>query len=168
MSRRALAAGLAAAGLAALGALAWRRLAAPAPTDEERIRALLAASARAVEERRIGDAVAPVSERFRGPGDWDRAEVKRAIAAAALRGQWVRVALAGDRIEVDGDRARAVFHAVAARSGKGRSLAELLPQEATALRVDARLEREEGGWRIVSAEWREIPLAAVLADPGDR
>ncbi len=157
------------AGLALLGAwLAWRHLTRPEPDDEERIRALFVDSARAAEERRAGDAVAPLSERFRSEGGWDRAEVKRAIAGAALRGAWVAVSVAGDRIEVEGDRARAALHAVAVRSGRGRALSELLPQEATALRIDARLEREDGAWRVVGASWREIPLPEALAGPPER
>jgi hypothetical protein len=156
-------------GVALLGALlAWRRLSAPAPSEEERIRAMLAAAARAVEERRIGDALEPLSERFRGQGGWDRAEVRRAVAAAALRGPWVAVRVAGDRIEVEGERARARLHLVLARGGKGRALADLLPQEANALAIDARLEREGDAWRVASAEWREIPLAAALEEPGER
>ena len=165
--RRLLILGL--AGLALLGAgLALRSLTRPAPADEERIRALFAGAARAAEEKRIGDAVAPLSERFRSEAGWDRAEVKRAIAGAVLRGAWVSVSVAGDRIEVDGSRARAALHVVAVRSGRGRALSELLPQDATALRIDARLEREEGAWRVVGASWREIPLAEALAGSPER
>lgn len=157
------------AGLALLGAgIVWRVLSRPEPTDEERIRALFLASARAAEEKRAGDAVAPLSERFRSEGGWDRSEVKRAIAGAALRGAWVAVSVAGDRIEVEGDGARAALHVVAVRSGKGMALAELLPRDATALRIDARLLREGDEWRVVGAAWREIPLAQALSRPGER
>jgi len=166
VDRRIALAGLAAVGAA--GAFLLLRRGGPAPTDEERIRALLAASARAAEERRVGDAVAPLSERFRGEGGWGRDEVRRAIAGAVLRGEWVAVSVAADRIAVEGDRARAVLHLVAARSGKGRALADLLPQEATALRIDARLEREDGDWRVVAASHRHIPLAEALAEPAER
>jgi hypothetical protein len=165
--RRLLLAGLAGLALVAAG-IGWRRLSAPAPSDAERIRALFAASARAVEEKRVGDAVAPLAERFQGPAGFGRAEVKRAIAAAALRGQWLSVSVTGDRIEVEGESARAAVTVVAARSGKGRTLAELLPQDATGLWIDARLAREDGAWRVVGAEWREIPLGAALAGPGER
>jgi len=167
MGRRLVLAAL--AGLALAGAwIAWRSLSRPDPTDEERIRALFLASARAAEEKRAGDAVAPLSEDFRGEGGWDRTEVKRAIAGAALRGAWVAVSVAGDRIEVEGDAARAALHVVAVRSGKGRALSELLPQDATALRIDARLLRQGGAWRVASASWREIPLAQALSEPGPR
>jgi hypothetical protein len=46
-------------------ALAWRALRTP-PGDEEQIRSLLDRAARAAEEKRVGDAVEDVSERFRG------------------------------------------------------------------------------------------------------
>jgi hypothetical protein len=54
---------------------------------------------------------------------------------------------------------------VAARSGQGTALADLLPQQATGLRVDAELEREEGRWMVVAASHRTIPLAEALGEP---
>jgi hypothetical protein len=66
---------------------------------------------------------------------------------------------------VEGERARAVVDLVLARSGRGKALADLLPAEASAYRVACALEREDGDWRIVSAEWRPIDLRAALEGP---
>jgi hypothetical protein len=57
---------------------------------------------------------------------------------------------------------------VLARSGAGKAIVDLLPGEASAHRIDCRLEREEGTWRIVSAAWRPIGLAEAAAGPGSR
>jgi hypothetical protein len=155
---------LAAAALLA-GLLAWRRLAAPARSDEDRVRALFEEAARAVGEKRVGDAVAGVSERFRGEGGWDRAEVRRAIAGHVLRGEWLAVTVTGVRVAVEGDRARAQVALVAARSGRGAALAALLPQDGTGLLLEAGLEREAGEWRVVSGSHRQVPIAEALAGP---
>ncbi len=166
MSRRAFL--LAAALAVALGAAAlalW--LGRARPSDEERVRALFDDAARAAEERRVGDAVAGVSDRFRGHG-LDRDGVKRLVAFHVLRGEWVSVSIAGARIVVEGDRARAGVDAVLARgSGKGKALAALLPGEASAHRFACLLEREADGWRIVEAEWRRVGLAEALEGPPD-
>jgi hypothetical protein len=155
---------LAAAALAA-GLLAWRWLAAPARTDEEQVRALFEEAARAVGEKRVGDAVAGVSGRFRADGGWDRAELKRAIAGHALRGEWLAVSVTGARVTVEGDRARAQVAMVAARSGRGAALADLLPQDGTGLLIEAGLEREGGEWRVVTGSHRQVPIAEALAGP---
>jgi hypothetical protein len=160
MSRRSLVV-LVAAALAA-GSAAAVLLAREEPTPEQRILALLADAARAAEERRVSDAVAGVSERFRGEG-LDRHGVKQLVAFHVLRGEWVSVSVAGARVAVDGARARAAVDAVLARaSGKGKSLAALLPGEASAHRFDLALELEEDGWRIVTARWRPVELAEAL------
>lgn len=161
MSRRAL---LVAVPLAAVAAwlLAGRLLGSPGPSDEEQIRALFAAAAQAVGEKRVSDAVAGLSERFRGAGGWTRREVQQVIAGQVLRGEWLAVTIAGDSVEVEGDRARAALHLVVARSGKGASLAGLLPQDGAGLAVEAELEREAGAWRVVSAAHRTIPIAEAL------
>lgn len=163
MSRRILAAAaLLAAALAAIVAL---RLGRAPPPDEALVRALFDDAARAAEEKRIGDAVAGVSERFRG-GGLDRRGVKQLVAFHVLRGEWVSVTVSGASVAVAGDAARANVDAVLARgSGKGKALDALVPGEATAHRFACRLEREPDGWRIVEAEWRPIGLAEALAGP---
>jgi len=161
VSRRTLAA--AAAALAVVGLALWRPWREP-PGDEERIAALFLDAARAVEEKRVGDAVEAVSERYRGEG-LDRRGVKQLVAAQVLRGEWVSVTVAGTRVRLDGDAAEAVVDVVLARSGKGARLADLLPEQASASRLTCRLEREAGEWRIVSAARRPVSLAEALAGP---
>lgn len=163
MSRTAILVALAAAAAVA-GAIALL-VRGEEPTDEELIRALFDSAARAAEERRVSDAVAGVSERFRGEA-LDRRGVKQLVAFHVLRGEWVSVTVAGARVRVDGARARAIVDAVLARgSAKGKSLAALLPGEATAHRFDCALEREREGWRVVEARWRPVGLAEALAGP---
>ena len=156
---------------AAIAAGVALRLGRQPPSDEALIRKLLDDAARAAEEKRVGDAIEPVSERFRG-GGLDRRGVKKLVAFHVLRGEWVSVWIAGARIAVAGDAARANVDAVLARaSGKGKALEALLPGEATAHRFACRLEREGDGWRIVEAEWRPIGIAAAIAgppEPGER
>lgn len=166
MSRRAVLLAVAALAAAALVVVALR-LGGTKPSDEELVRALFEDAARAAEEKRVGDAVLGVSERFLGHG-LDRTGVKRLVAFHVLRGEWVSVSIAGAKVAVDGDRARASVDAVLARgSGKGKALAALLPGEASAHRFALRLEREEEGWRIVEAEWRAVGLAEAIAGPPD-
>jgi|GEM_PF-1004614 len=164
MSRRAF---LVTVGALLAGAVGWavvRRLGARPPSDEELINALFLDAARAVEEKRVSDAVRGVSERFQGDG-LGKHEVKQIIAAHVLRGEWVSVTVAGTRLRVGGDAAEATADVVMARSGKGRSLSDLLPAEASANRIACRLAREEGEWRVVAARRRPISLAEALAGP---
>jgi len=163
VSRRAVAAALALA-TGAAGWAVWQRLSEPEASDEDRIRALFDRAARAVEEKRVSDAVSAVSERFRGEG-LDRHGVKQLIAAQVFRGEWVTVSVAGTRVRVEGDAASAAVDVVMARSGKGARLSDLLPQDARAERFDCRLEREGGEWRVVTAARRPISLAEALAGP---
>ncbi len=156
---------LAAAAVAlALAIAAVRRLASEPPSDEQLVAKLLDDAARAAAEKRVSDAVDGVSERFEGQG-LDRRGVKQLVAFHVLRGEWVSVSVAARRIAVDGDRARATVDVVLARSGAGKALADLLPEQASAHRIACRLEREADGWKVVAAEWRPIALADALAGP---
>jgi hypothetical protein len=165
MSRRTVAIAAVAIAAVAVALAAVRLLGGEEPTDEQRIRALFEDAARAAEERRVGDAVVGVSERFRG-GGLDKRGVKQLIAFHVLRGEWVAVSVAGARVAVEGARARAAVDAVLARgSARGKSLAALLPGEASAHRFDCALEREEDGWRVVEARWRPVDIADAIAGP---
>lgn len=153
------------AALAALAAVVVvRQLSSEPPSDEERIGALFTGAALAAEERRIGDVVEPVSERFASEG-LDKQGVKRIVAGMVLRGDWVSVSIAGLAVTVEGDQARANVDVVTARSGKGKAVADLMPQEAGAHRISCGLEREDGEWRVVAATWADISLAEALAGP---
>jgi hypothetical protein len=159
----------AAAALALLGgaALLVSRLLAEPESEEDRIRAAFAEAARAAGEKRVGDAVAMVSERFRGQG-LDRRGVKQLVAYHSLRGEWVSVTVSGVEVAVAGETARATVDLVLARSGAGKALADLLPAEASAWRIECGLEIEDGTWRLVEASWRQVALAEALAGPGSR
>ena len=164
MSRRIVVVAAAIA-LAAVGGVAALLLGRDPPTDEELIRAIFDDAARAAGEKRVSDSVTAVSERFRG-GGLDRQGVKQLVAFHVLRGEWVSVLIAGDRVAVEGDAARASVDAVLVRgSGKGKPVAALLPAEASAYRFECRLEREKVGWRIVEADWRPVDLGDALAGP---
>jgi len=139
--------------LAALGSAVAFRTMRQRPTDEERIRALFDEAARAVEEKRPGDAMAGVSERFQGEGMGHR-ELKQFITFQALRGSWTAVMPVAAKVEVAGDQAKAEVDAVLVRGGKGEGVAARLPEAGDAWRIDASLEREKDGWRVVSARWR--------------
>jgi hypothetical protein len=136
----------------------------PPPSDEQRIRTLIDEAATAAEEKRVGDAVRDVSERFHGEG-LDRQGVKQLVALHVFRGEWVSVAVAGAAVEASGDAGRAAVDVVLSRSGKGAPLRELLPEQATVHRFLLTLAREPAGWKVTAARWRPITLAEAADGP---
>jgi hypothetical protein len=145
------------AAAAAIGAVAWRQL-RPGPSDEDRIRVLLDRAVRAVEEKRPGDVMEGVSERFEGQG-MGRRELQQFITYNALRGSWNAVVPLSARVQVDGDRAEAVVDAALLRGARGEGIAGRLPEAGDTWRIEAELAREKEGWRVVSARWRRIGMA---------
>ena len=148
----------------ALGALVAIRALRAEPSDEDQIGALFEQASRAVEEKRPGDAMAAVSERFQGQ-EMGYRELKQFITFQALRGSWNAVLPVAARVKVEGDRAEAVVDAALVRGGKGEGIAARLPEAGDTWRIDAVLEREKDGWKVVSARWRRITAAEGLTEP---
>ena len=144
--------------LAALGSLLVIRALRTGPTDEEAIQALLERASGAVEEKRPGDVMAAVSERFQGEG-MGHHELKQFVTYQVLRGSWHAVVPVSVRVKVDGDRADATFDAALIRGGKGTGIAGRLPEAGDTWRIEAALEREKDGWKVVTARWRRIGAA---------
>lgn len=134
------------------------------PTDEEQIQSLIHEAARAAEEKRIGDAVRSLSERFEAHG-LDRQSAKQLVAFHVLRGTWVSVTVARAKVEVEGDAARAAVDVVMGRSGKGEALAQLLPEAGSIHRFGLWLSREPDGWKVTRAVWRPVSVEEAAAGP---
>jgi hypothetical protein len=163
---------LALAVLLAAAAGVWVATRPPPPSDEALVLALLEGAAQAAEARQPSEAVAGISEAFQGHGEGagpggvlGKRELKQLVAANALRGTWVAVKVAGAEVSVAGDAATARLALVLSRGGTGASLVDLLPSQASAWRVEARLAREPEGWRVVGATWAQVALADALAPP---
>jgi hypothetical protein len=62
------------------------------------------------------------------------------------------------RVKVDGDRAEAVVDLALVRGARGEGIAGRLPEAGDTWRIEAALEREKEGWRVVAARWRRIGL----------
>ena len=93
-------------GAIATGVAVWavvHKLSSRPVSDEEAIRAMFVEAVKAAEEKRVGDAVTVLSERFRGEGT-DKQGVKRMILAHVMRGTWVSLTISDMRIQVSGRR----------------------------------------------------------------
>jgi hypothetical protein len=146
--------------LAALGAAGCRR----PKSDDALVRAIFERAAKAAEEKRPGDVVADVSERFRA-GELDRDGVRRSAAGVLLRGGWTSASIAGATVKVEGDRASAIVDVLLAQAATAPSLANLGPGEASVHRFDVRLARAPEGWRVTGARWRPVELSDALGGP---
>ena len=159
------------AALAGLGAAVWLARSEEPPTEEQKIRALLDATARAAQERKADEVVEILSPRFAGGGGElggraSRDDVKRLVAFELLRGGWVSAQIVGAEVDVREERARAVVDAVLSRApDAGERLSDLLPGEYSLHRFELGLEREDGEWMVVAGSWRPIRLEQALSGP---
>jgi len=124
-------------------------------TDEDQIRALFAQCVKAAEERKlavISDAMAP---EFKAMGA-SKDEVRQLLGFQLLRDkETVAVLNPSLDVTVDAPKASLSSELVFARS-KPASGVELAPQSVVAAyHLDAKLEKRDGLWLFVSAEYKQ-------------
>ncbi len=114
------------------------------PTPEEAVRTVIRRTAEACEERRLGDAMEGISERYRDQDGLDKQLLFGLLFREFARDGRLGVVLGPIQVEVAKERARASF---VAAFGESAGLLSL-PEEADALQFELDLALEEGDWRI--------------------
>jgi hypothetical protein len=125
--------------------------------ESDKIKAMVVEMARAAEEKDMGEVMAHISEKFRGPEGVNKQQMKGFLAAQVLQGTWMRVFA----LELE---ATVTTPTTASFKGKfvfGRAAAaklEDLARESEVGRylIEAELEKEDGDWKFVSARHTRI------------
>jgi ketosteroid isomerase-like protein len=131
-------------------------------SPEERIRRMVEEMAGAAEERDVGGILEHISEKFRGEEGMGKDEIRGYIAGHVLRGDWVRVMAMNLEVTLTSEDG-------ADFSGKfvfARSEEDVPGQarrgSASAYLITGTLRREDGEWRFVSADHREVSAADLF------
>lgn len=120
--------------------------------DETRLREALEQMETAVEERRPGDFVELVATDFTGAdGTLDRAGLLNLLRAQVVRHAQIDVVLAAPDIQIEGDRATVAVTATLSGGAGG-----WLPDRGAVYAITSGWRREDGQWRCVNAQWRQV------------
>jgi len=115
---------------------------------EEALRAQVAAFEEAIDARDAGALRDFLADDFIGPGGMDDAGARRLAQGVFLRYRNVGTQLGPLDVQVHGDRARVRFDAIVTGGANA-----MLPQSGQVYDVRTAWRLEDGGWRLLSAEW---------------
>ncbi len=141
-------------GLAAVAVIAVLVLWPKAPQDpEDQIRALIASCVEGVEKHSVSALSDAIADDFRGPEGLDAREVRQVVAGQVLRDRET-VAVFNPTLDVTMKSAGAaefsgIFLFSRTRDMKPESIG-------SAYRIEGKLERRDGAWKIVSASYKPI------------
>lgn len=132
-------------GLGAAGWVLW-----PAPSEEDRVRAVIAAVVGGAEEGDVGDVMVHVDAAYHadeGGFGLDPEGLRGALSLQFLRRGPVVVVLSPVEVQVEGDRAHARFDAAVAETG---GWGDLLPVDADGWHLEVDFHRgEDDAWRVI-------------------
>lgn len=126
------------------------------PTEEDKVRKVVADIQKAAEEKSIRTILDRVSKTYRDPQGNDYEGVKGLLAFYFFRHQSVSVFLPSLDVTVTDTAARAVFQAVLTGRGGGESAAPVFPEALGVYDFDVAFAKEEGGWKVTSAVWKRV------------
>lgn len=148
-----------------LGAVGWALW--PAPTEEDRVRAVIAAVVEAAEEGDVGDVMVHVDPAYRADEagfGLDADALRGALSLQFLRRGPVVVVLSPVDVEVTGDRAHARFDAAVAETG---GWGDLVPVNADGWHLEVDFHRsDDGAWRVtrhIRSSWSREGLPGAPA-----
>ena len=159
--KRVVAVGVGVAGVLLAGWLLWPK---QPVSDEDRIRAIIAAIADSAGKKDINGIAENISESYQGEAG-DKRELKRYLLGFLLRSEAITVLPTNVRIlePVAGDRAKVSVVVVLART-PAKTAEEVSPDQLMGSHlVEMSFAREPGdAWRVVSASRRDATAADML------
>jgi ketosteroid isomerase-like protein len=119
------------------------------PSDEQQIRAALAAMQEAVESAKPSAFMDYVAEDFTGDGgNVDRAALHNLLRAQVLSNAHIGVTLSSIEVELQGDRATVTVDALMT-GGNG----QWIPEHGSIRRIQSGWRKSNGGWLCINAQW---------------
>lgn len=133
------------------------------PTDEDVIRGVIQEMARASEAKDIKGMIRHVSEDYRDDYGNNRKALKGLFLYQVIRPEPITVFVRSVGVEVEGETALADIRVIMVRGTGVEGMDEILKAKSAGYRIDAVFGKEAGGaWRIKSAEWRDVGVAALF------
>jgi hypothetical protein len=134
---------------------------APEQSPEARIKALIAEAEAAAEARDVSALKDLVSGAYRDRRGYDRQTVLRVAQGLFIRNQKIYLLTIIRNLETEGESASARI--LAAMAGRPiESVQSLVNIRAELMRFDVELAREDGHWRVRSADWRRAEVNDFL------
>jgi hypothetical protein len=123
-------------------------------SEEDRVRKVIAAAEKAVEQKKISAVQEHLSRSYRDPQGHDYDGIRGLLAFYFFRHRAVSVYIPAVEVTVSGPAATARFQAILTGRGlDGESAGGILPDALGAYDFDVSLRNEEGQWKVVSATW---------------
>ncbi len=158
-----------AGGLAVLAAFFVVGILAPAcggPSEEDHIREVIEKAAARAEKRDVEGLMRFLAADYEDGEGRDREATARLVAGYLDRYRGVVVHVLGARVgEIAPDGRAPVEFEIALSHGAAEMLRKLIRWSGATYRFEADLRKDERGeWRLVYADWDEIPLAGLFPE----
>ncbi len=158
-----------AGGLAVLAALLVVGLLGPAcggPSEEARIREVIETAAARAEKRDVEGLKGFLAADYEDGKGRDREATARLVAGYLQRYRGVVVHVLGARVgEIGPDGRASIEFEIALSHGAAEMLRRLIRWSGETYRLEAELRKDDrGDWRLVYADWDEIPLAGLFPE----
>lgn len=123
-------------------------------TEEDRVKKVITSVQQAAEEKKISSVLEHISKSYLDPQGNDYNGIKGLLAFYFFRHQKVAVYMPNIDIVVTGPTAKALFQAILTGRGTGESAGTILPEALGAYDFEVLLKKEEGTWKVTSAQWQ--------------
>ncbi len=123
-------------------------------TDADRVKEVVTTIQKAAGDKDIGKILRNLSKTYHDSHGNDYDGMKAFLLGYFFRHQKISVYITDLDVTVSGTKAQAVFHAILSGGKKTESLSTLLPESLGMYAFTVDFAKEDGDWKVVSADWK--------------
>lgn len=143
-------------GFAFLIVLCCQFLSCSKDTDEERIKNVIRSVQKAVERKEIISVLEHLSKSYTDPQGHDYDGIKGLLAFYFFRHRSISVYIPEISVFVTDGSAKAVFQTILGGGGDEKYAMPVLPEALGAYSFNVSFRKEDGKWKVISAEWMRV------------
>ena len=126
--------------------------------EQTRVKKVITAIQAASEEKEVKKVMEHISKNYSDPQGNNYESIKGLLLGYFFRYPRISAYISNLDISVEGAAAKAKFETVLTSGVKTGSISDVIPESLGVWNFDVSLKKEEGEWKITSAQWQEAMI----------
>lgn len=131
-------------------------------SEEDRLKSIVNEAAEAAQKKDVDTIRKHISKLYKDQDENDYDAVRRILLYHFIRAETVSVFVRSTDVEIKGDTALVRANMLLVRGKEVKSIKDIIPESAAGYRFEMIFKKENGVWKVISAQWQDVGAAGLL------